>query len=154
MGSYVEQIFSYNDRIYLTGRVRYDGNSAFGKSFKGVAYPGVGLPWLLSEESFFPRPSWLSSFRYRATYGASGVQPTTTAAARFFTSNTATIAGVDAPGVQLNALGNSKLRPEYSGEFETGFDASFFDARTTFEFTYYNKKTKDAIISRPIGLSV
>jgi TonB-linked SusC/RagA family outer membrane protein len=154
MGSYIEQVFSYKDRVYLTGRVRYDGNSAFGKSFKGVAYPGVGLSWLMSDESFFPQASWLSSFRFRATYGASGVQPNTTAAARFFSSTTATVGGVDQPGVQLGSLGNPKLKPEYSGEFETGFDASFFDSRTTLEFTYYNKKTKDAIISRPLALSV
>ena len=154
MGSYAEQVFAWNDRVYLTGRMRYDGNSSFGKSFKGVFYPGVGLSWLISDESFFPHYNWLSSFRLRSTYGASGVQPNTTAAARFFSSTTATISGVDQPGVQLGALGNPKLRPEYSGEFETGFDASLFNSRTTFEFTYYNKKTKDAIISRPIALSI
>jgi len=154
LGTYGEQVFSLRERLYLTGRVRYDGNSSFGKSFKGVFYPGVGLSWLLSDESFFPHANWLNSFRARATYGASGVQPSTTAAARFFSSTTATIAGADQPGVQLGALGNAKLRPEYSGEFETGFDATMFSSRTTFEFTYYNKKTRDAIISRPIALSI
>jgi hypothetical protein len=29
-----------------------------------------------------------------------------------------------------------------------------FSSRTTFEFTYYNKKTKDAIIARPIAQSI
>jgi TonB-linked SusC/RagA family outer membrane protein len=154
MGSYAEQVFSLNDRLFLTGRVRYDGNSSFGKSFKGVLYPGVGLSWLASDESFFPKASWLNSFRLRATYGASGVQPSTTAAARFYSSTTATVSGVDQPGVQLGALGNANLKPEYSGEFETGFDATFFNSKTTFEFTYYNKKTKDAIISRPIAPSI
>ncbi|HEY9228641.1 MAG TPA: SusC/RagA family TonB-linked outer membrane protein [Gemmatimonadaceae bacterium] len=155
MGSYAEQVFSYRDRLYLTGRVRYDGNSSFGKSFKGVMYPGVGLSWLASDESFFPRLSWMNSFRLRATYGASGVQPTTTAAARYLESVIGTVAqGNDQPGVQLGALGNPNLRPEYSGEFETGFDASFLDSRSTFEFTYYNKKTKDAIIERRIAPSI
>ena len=63
-------------------------------------------------------------------------------------------AGVDQPGVQLGALGNANLKPEYSGEFETGFDATLFNSRTTFEFTYYNKKTKDAIIARPLAPSI
>jgi len=155
MGSYAEQVFSLRDRMFLTGRVRYDGNSSFGKSFKGVFYPGIGLSWLLSDESYFPHASWLNSFRYRATYGASGVQPSTTAAARFLSSVTAAVSsGVDQPGVQLGALGNPNLKPEYSGEFETGFDATLFNSRTTFEFTYYNKKTKDAIISRPLAPSI
>jgi hypothetical protein len=109
----------------------------------------------LSDESFFPHANWLNSFRFRATYGASGVQPSTTAAARFLSSVTAAVSsGVDQPGVQLGALGNPNLKPEYSGEFETGFDMSLFSSRTTFEFTYYNKKTKDAIISRPLAPSI
>jgi hypothetical protein len=58
LGTYGEQVFSFRDRLFLTGRVRYDGNSSFGKSFKGVFYPGVGLSWLVSDENFFPHASW------------------------------------------------------------------------------------------------
>jgi TonB-linked SusC/RagA family outer membrane protein len=154
LGSYAEQIFSYADRVYLTGGVRYDGNSSFGKSFKGVFYPKVGLSWLISDERFFPKASWLSSVRLRGTYGASGVQPSTTAAARYFSSTTATISGTDQPGVRIGALGNPNLRPEYSGEFETGFDVSLLESRASLELTYFNKKTRDAIIARPIAPSI
>jgi TonB-linked SusC/RagA family outer membrane protein len=154
LGSYAEQIFAYNDRVFLTGGLRYDGNSSFGKSFKGVFYPKLGLSWLLSDESYFPHMDWLNSLRLRGTYGASGVQPSTTAAARFYSSTTATIGSADQPGVHLGALGNANLKPEYSGEFESGFDATIFGNRTTLELTYYNKKTKDAIIARPIAPSV
>jgi hypothetical protein len=56
--------------------------------------------------------------------------------------------------VQLGSLGNPKLKPEYSGEFETGFDMSLFNSKTTAEFTYYNKKTKDALIARPLAPSL
>ncbi len=154
LGTYGEQVFSYADRVFLTGGLRYDGNSAFGKSFKGVFYPKVGLSWLMSEEGFFPQYSWLNSFRVRGTYGASGVQPGTIDAVRYYSSVTGTINGVDNPGVQLGALGNTKLKPEYSSEFETGFDASLFSSKTTMEFTYYNKKTKDALIARPLAPSL
>src|SRR5206468_3320727 len=54
LGSYAEQIFGYRDRLYLTGGLRYDGNSSFGKSFKGVFYPKIGASWLMSDENFFP----------------------------------------------------------------------------------------------------
>jgi len=154
LGTYAEQIFAFKDRFFLTGGMRYDGNSSFGKAFKGVFYPKIGGSWLVSDESFFPRASWMNSLRVRATYGASGVQPTTTAAARYYTSTTAAISGVDQPGVHIGALGNQNLKPEYSGEFETGFDVAMFSNRTNFELTYYNKKTKDAIISRPIAPSI
>jgi outer membrane receptor protein involved in Fe transport len=97
---------------------------------------------------------WLNSLRLRGTYGASGVQPSTTAAARYFSSTTATIGGTDQPGVRLGSLGNSNLKPEYSGEFEAGFDATLFSNRTNVELTFYNKRTKDAIIARPIAPSI
>ena len=154
LGEYVEEVLSYADRVFLTGGLRYDGNSAFGKSFKGVLYPKVGASWLMSDESFFPKSDWMSSFRLRATYGTSGVQPGTTDAVRYFSATTGTINGVDAPGVQLGSLGNQNLKPEYSGEFETGFDATIFGGKTTAEFTYYNKKTKDALIARPLAPSL
>jgi TonB-linked SusC/RagA family outer membrane protein len=156
MGFYGEQVVGYADRVFLTGGLRYDGNSSFGKAFKSVFYPKAGLSWLASEESFFPQLSWLSSFRLRATYGASGVQPGPTDAARYFTALTTTpISGTtDLPGVTLSALGNRNLKPEYSAEFETGFDATLFNNRTTFEFTYYNKTTKDALIERPVAPSI
>jgi outer membrane receptor protein involved in Fe transport len=153
-GTYMEEVLAWQDRLFLTGSFRYDGNSSFGRSFKGVLYPHVGVSYLVSDESFFPKTDWLNSFRVRATYGASGVQPSTTAATRFFTSTTATFNGVDQPGVTLSSLGNQNLKPEYSGEFETGFDASLFNSKSTIEFTYYNKKTKDALISRPLAPSL
>jgi TonB-linked SusC/RagA family outer membrane protein len=154
LGEYAEQVLSYADRVFLTGGLRYDGNSSFGESFSGVFYPKVGMSWLMSEESFFPRYDWLNSFRLRATYGTSGVQPGTIDAVRYYSSTTGTINGVDNPGVQLGSLGNPKLKPEYSGEFETGFDMSLFNSKTTAEFTYYNKKTKDALIARPLAPSL
>jgi TonB-linked SusC/RagA family outer membrane protein len=153
-GQYIEQVLSYADRVFITGGLRYDGNSSFGRSFKGVLYPKIGASWLMSDESFFPKTDLVSSFRLRATYGTSGVQPGTTDAIRYFSATTGTINGVDAPGVQLGSLGNANLKPEYSGEFETGFDVSLFSSKTTAEFTYYNKKTKDALINRPLAPSL
>lgn len=154
LGDYIEEVISYADRIFLNGGIRYDGNSSFGKSFKGVAYPHVGVSYLISDEGFFPKTDWVNSLRIRSAYGASGVQPSTTAASRYFSSTSATINGTDVPGVVLGALGNAHLKPEYSGEIEMGVDATVLKNKSTIEFTYYNKKTKDAIISRPIAPSI
>ena len=153
-GNYAEEVLSFSDKFFLTGGLRYDGNSSFGRSFKGVYYPKIGASYLISDESFFPKTTYLSSFRLRATYGASGVQPGTTAATRFLSPNVVTVGGVDIPGVALSSVGNPNLKPEYSGEFEGGFDATTFGGHTTVEYTYYNKKTKDALISAPLAPSL
>jgi TonB-linked SusC/RagA family outer membrane protein len=154
LGTYGEEVLSYADRIFLTGGLRYDGNSAFGKSFKGVFYPKVGLSWLLSQEGFFPKWDALNTFRVRGTFGTSGVQPGNTSATRYFSSTAVTYNGSDLPGVRLGSVGNANLKPEYSTEFETGFDATLFQSKTSIEFTYYRKKTKDALIQRPLAPSL
>jgi TonB-linked SusC/RagA family outer membrane protein len=154
LGSYGEEVISWRDRMYLTGGVRYDGNSAFGSGFKGVYYPKVGLSYLVSDESWFPKVPALNSFRLRGTYGSSGVQPGTTDALRFYTGAPGNNNGVEVGGVTLAALGNTNLKPEYSGEFEGGFDATMFQNKTSIELTYYNKKTKDALIQAPTAPSI
>jgi TonB-linked SusC/RagA family outer membrane protein len=154
LGAYGEEVVSYKDRIYLTGGLRYDGNSAFGTGFSGVYYPKIGGSWLISDESFFPSIPAINSFRLRATYGSSGVQPGALNSLRYYQTANANIAGVEQSGVTLSALGNANLKPEYSGEFEGGFDLSAFSNRTSAELTYYNKKTKDALISAPLAPSV
>ena len=154
VGLYAEEVVSYAQRLFLTGGLRYDANSAFGDDFSGVYYPKVGASWLLSDESFFPHISALNSFRVRATYGASGVQPGAISALQYYSPIGANILGVEQSAVTLGALGNTELRPEYSGEFETGFDLTGFSNRTSIELTYYNKRTKDALIAAPLAPSL
>jgi hypothetical protein len=118
------------------------------------------VSWLVSDESFFPHPDVLNSFRLRAAYGASAVSPGTTAALQTFAARTAAIAadpgslaGSDTPGLIANALGNPNLKPERSSEFEGGFESDLFGRRLHLDVTYYDKKTRDGIISQPIASS-
>jgi TonB-linked SusC/RagA family outer membrane protein len=154
IGNYVEEVLSYADQLYLTGAVRYDGNSAFGKNFKGVFYPKLGASWLVSQTGWFPQSNTLSSLRLRLTYGTSGVQPDGNDATRYYTSTTGTVLGADLPGVSLQAVGNAALKPEFSAEYEGGFDATLFNNHSTLELTYFNHHTSDAIISRPLAPSL
>src|SRR5206468_4020010 len=97
VGAFVEQQFGYKDRLFVNGGLRADDNSAFGKDFKTVYYPKLSVSYVISEEPFFPKLSWISSVRLRAAIGASGVQPGTTDAARFFLPQTASVSAVDIP---------------------------------------------------------
>ena len=148
LGFYLEHILGWRDRLFLTTALRQDYNSAFGAEARGATYPKASLSWVISEENFFPKSAPLSSLRLRAAYGASGNQPGSTAALRFYQSVTASIAGVDAPGLNISAIGNDSLKPERSSELELGFDADLFDNRAHLEFTYYAKKTRDALVNR------
>lgn len=150
LGYFLEQQLHYKDRLFLTGAVRSDRNSAFGSQFKRVYYPKVAASYVISDESFFPRGIF-SSLRLRSAFGSSGRQPGGTDAIPFFTPATVSYDNVDSPGLVVTALGNSNLKPERSQEFEAGFDASFANGTVNFELTYYNKSSKDALISRTIA---
>lgn len=155
LGTYIEAALSWNERLFLTGAVRADDNSAFGDQFDVVLYPKFSASWVASEESFFPKWNWLQTFRVRATYGASGQQPGTTDALRFYSGVGTTLTGqVEAPGVSLGALGNADLKPEYSYELEGGFDANMFNGKANLELSYYRKQTRDAIIDRQVAPSL
>jgi TonB-linked SusC/RagA family outer membrane protein len=153
IGFFVEEAASINDRLFLSAAVRTDQNSAFGTNFQRVYYPKASLAWVLSDEPFFPKFGFMNELRIRSAYGASGVQPGPNDALRFFGTSLQSIRATDASGLQLSALGNAELKPERSGEWETGFDTKLLDSRVNLEVTYYNKRTEDALIDAIIAPS-
>ena len=154
LGAFFEEHLAFRDRLFVTAGVRSDRNSAFGANFKTVFYPKVALSWVASDESFFPKFSWLNQLRLRTAYGASGVQPGTTDAMPYYSSSTIVNESGDHPAVVFSALGNSNLKPERSTELEMGVDGTFWNSRLSTEFTYYNKSSKDALISRGLPPSL
>src|SRR5436853_300236 len=154
LGAFVEQEFGYKGRLFVTAGLRTDKNSAFGRNFSAVYYPKLGVSWVISDEPFFPRWSWLSSARLRGAFGASGVQPGTTDALRYFQPQTANVDGTDAAAIVFSAVGNPDLKPERAREFELGGEVNLLQNRVTVELTYYNKRTQDALIARTVAPSV
>lgn len=152
LGFYVQEVIGLNDRLFLTGAVRVDNNSAFGSDLDFVTYPKASLSWVLSEEpSLQDRlPDFLNTFKLRLAYGQSGSQPQALSALRTF----APVTGPGGtPAVTPSTLGNPELGPERGEEIEAGFDASLLDERLALEFTYYHTRTKDGILLRPIAPS-
>ena len=82
------------------------------------------------------------------------MQPGTIDAVQFFSASTARLESGDAPAVVFSTLGNRNLKPERSTELELGVDGTFWDNRVTTEITYYNKTSKDALISRVLPPSL
>ncbi len=149
VGTYLQQQFSWQDRIFATVAVRADDHSAFGAEFDLVTYPKVSASWVLSEESFWPTDI-VNTFKARAAYGESGQQPATFAAIRTYTPITGE---GDVPAGSPQAPGNPELGPERGREIEVGFDAALFDDRIGVEFTYYDQLTSDVIIERSVAPS-
>jgi TonB-dependent SusC/RagA subfamily outer membrane receptor len=146
-GSYVEQTFGMAERLFLTGALRADGGSAFGRQFHTAIYPKASASWIAIEQ----RAGWLNSVRVRAAYGASGVQPASTASLPLVAVAPAFVDGVAATGARLSAIGNPDLKPERQTEIETGADLELVSSRLRIEATYYDRLSRDALINRPLA---
>jgi outer membrane receptor protein involved in Fe transport len=157
LGIYLQEVVAWRDRLFLTLAGRSDQNSAFGSNFQHVVYPKAGLSYLISDESFFPRYNWLDEMRLRLSYGVSGVQPGRTQGLVLFSPGSVLIdsrnstTGTDVPSLVASNPGNANLKPERSGEFETGFESKLFHGRANVDYTFYRKTTRDALIQVPIA---
>jgi TonB-dependent starch-binding outer membrane protein SusC len=138
---------AWRDRVFLTGSVRSDKNSAFGANFDRVLYPSVSASWVASEEEFFPKVPALSQLRLRAAIGSAGQNPGYLAAEQYYRPTTSIIQGADVPSFTIGGAGNSTLKPEKSTERELGFDLTLLGDRIGLEYTHYNKLTKDALVN-------
>jgi len=160
LGYYAQEQMGVNDRLFITVAARQDQNSAFGSNFQSIVYPKLSVSWIMSDESFFPKWNWMNSFRLRSAYGANGVQPRPLDGLQTFVSATTSLAkagatsATDTPGLIANNPGNANLKPETSSEFEGGFETDLFGRRVHFDYTFYDKRTTNALISVPIASSV
>ena len=146
LGTYAEEQVGLDDRLFLTGALRVDDNSAFGSASRSAYYPKVSGSWVAIESK---EAGWLNSLRLRAAFGATGQSPRPLDALTYSVPVTAGVFGQPAvPGVTLGGLGDPKLKPEHSREIEAGFDAGFLGNRVNLELTLYDKKTKDALVNR------
>jgi TonB-linked SusC/RagA family outer membrane protein len=154
VGGLIEQQFNMKDRLFLTGAVRVDDNSAFGTDFNTVVFPKAGLSYIISDEEYFPKIGFLNLLRIRAAYGTSGRQPNAADALTFLAPTASAVAGTSTPAVTFGGLGLAGLKPERSSEIELGLDAQLFSDRLNLEVTYFSQKTNDALIGRILAPSL
>lgn len=151
LGGYLEETVGLNDRLFLTGALRADGASTFGRNYNAVVYPKAGASWLVSDEPFLPRVPGINELRLRYAYGASGQQPQPAWALPRYALTQGFLN--DAPGtvMSLTSGGNPDVRPERVREHEFGFDAAGLGNRMRLGLTWYRRRTTDQIVTTPLA---
>ncbi|MGI9181661.1 MAG: TonB-dependent receptor domain-containing protein, partial [Longimicrobiaceae bacterium] len=148
LGFFVQEQIGWRNRLFGTVAVRVDDNSAFGQEFSVVVYPKASLSYVISDEPFFNFRG-VESLRLRTAWGRAGNAPAPFSADRTFAAAVTTVGDVSVNQLQAASYGNPNLKAETGEELELGFDASLFAGRLGLEFTYYNQRTKDALVSVP-----
>jgi TonB-linked SusC/RagA family outer membrane protein len=143
----------WRDRVFLQVGARRDQESSFGADSEAFYSPKVGMSWVISDEDFFLNTfgdNVVNALRLRGAFGVSGRSPSSGARSTYNPTTNQINATDVAIGVLPGATGNPDLRAEKGEELELGFEAGLFQDRFGLEVTYFNKKTKDQILSLPL----
>ena len=166
-GSYVEQgLLSYIARVNyafdskydLTASVTTDGNSALATGNKYTTYPSVGLGWVLSNEEFIKKYSFIDNLKLRAGYGITSTTNTITPYSTLgqLSSSTYQYGGSsagNAQGVRFTNLTNPTLTWQRTHETNIALDFGIFKNRITGSIEVYNQKTTGIILQNILPIT-
>lgn len=161
-GSFLQQSFSYKDKLYVNGALRLDGASTFGEDERNQLYAKASLSYVISEEDFWENTfgDVINTFKLRGSWGQAGNLTALSAFQRFTTLTPFSINGspslVPAGNGNINSSpeqGDLNIAPERQEEIEFGFDAGFLNNRLGIEFTYYKQDVTDLLLPRELAPS-
>lgn len=161
--------YSYNDRYLVSGTIRYDGSSRFGKNNRFGTFPAFSVGWRLSEEAFIKEnTSLFSDLKLRLGWGQTGNQEiSNTAIYNIYvpdygmgdptwgavngTSYDITGEGKQElpSGFKLTQRANDDLKWETTTQTNVGLDFGLWDQSLYGSAEYYMKKTKDILVLPP-----
>lgn len=132
------------DTWFVTASGRYEGSSRFGAANKWGLFPSVGGGVDLNK---FLNLGFIDALKVRASYGITGNQPGESylSLLRLGPQGNFFYNGSFVPGYAPVSNANADLKWEKKGEFDAGFDYSFFKSRLSGSFDYYTRTTRDLI---------
>jgi TonB-dependent SusC/RagA subfamily outer membrane receptor len=149
LGFYGQQEVAWQDRLFLTGAVRYDASSTFAPSERWQLFPKFSAAYVVVDN----RAGSFNNLRLRSALGWAGSQPgIVNAYSQFITYRQSPFAG--RPGFANDSVyGNPELKNERAREWEVGADAGFINGRVAVEATYYDRLVSDLLFFRPLPSS-
>lgn len=145
--------YGFKDRYYFDASWRTDGSSRFYRDHRWGNFWSVGASWRISQEPFMQSlSSWLGNLTLKASYGVQGNDNLGTYYAWQGLYNYTWANGSEA-GAFASKLENKDVTWEKNGNLNVGIEASLFKSRLTFTLEYYNRHTRDMLLSSPLPIS-
>jgi TonB-linked SusC/RagA family outer membrane protein len=154
------------DKYIITGTVRRDGSSKFGNDHKYGVFPSGAVAWKISNEAFMKDIIWISDLKLRGGYGEVGneraillFQYEALYAGNYGANVNGTVNGVvqDNLGYPFNKIyqngvaqtqpANPDLKWETDVMSNIGIDASFLHGALTFTADWFDRKSKDFLLT-------
>ncbi len=137
---YAQQDFlAFDEKLFLSAGIRGDRSSAFGDPTAWQMYQKYQGSYRLV--NLIPM---VDELKVRAAVGESGNRPSY-ADRDLLLGATGQIAGINGFG-PAGAQGNPAIKPERMREVEFGFDAKVAGGRVGLEYTYFDRKVRDALL--------
>jgi TonB-linked SusC/RagA family outer membrane protein len=149
--------YAYDERYLLSGTVRRDASSRFGRQNNAGIFPAVSGGWRISREAFMQTTSdWLSDLKLRVSWGVNGNDQINNEATytKYLVSLPRASYNINgdgstlAPGAYKTISANPALRWEETEQINFGIDAAFLQNRLNLSLDYFNKNTRDMLVQR------
>ena len=155
LGAFAQGVFSYKDYLYATVGGRNSWSSNLEKENRSIFYPSAALSFLpTSAIEGLKNNKNINYLKLRAGYSTSAnfgspyqTRPILAIGTNTFVDRASNIYNQNSIS---NRLPNPNLRPELLQEIEVGFEGKFINNRVNVDFTYYNRNSKDQILSRDL----
>ena len=152
-GTYVQQNFKFRNNFFVTGAVRRDGSSVFGRTQRNQTYSKASASYVISSTEFFNSlkiKNVVDLLKVRVAYGESGNLTGIGAYSRFNTYSSNSFLSRSALN-SSSILANENVKPERQSEIEYGLDLGMFNNRVNVTLNVYNKKVTDLLINRQLA---
>ncbi len=156
MSYFAQAGYNYKSRYILSGSVRRDGSSRFGKANRYAVFPAVSAAWNVSGESFFDNIDIISHLKLRASWGQQGNQEI---GIYPYSSLVETgiieypFGGQISTGTEIVETGNENIKWETTTQTDFGMDMSLWDDRLSIIADYFIKRTDDILVRVPLPQS-
>ncbi|KAA2239056.1 SusC/RagA family TonB-linked outer membrane protein [Chitinophaga agrisoli] len=126
------------ERYLLTGTLRSDGSTKFGKNNRHGLFPSFAAAWNISNEDFFSK-GFVNNLKIRGGWGRTGNQefPSGASQAGWAFQNNGAISQ------QSNA--NPDLKWQSDKQYNIGLDFGLMDGRISGSVDYFHKTTSDLL---------
>jgi TonB-linked SusC/RagA family outer membrane protein len=140
--------YSYKGKYLFTAAFNREASSRFGSNNRWGNFPSASVGWRLSQESFFPKFSWLDDFKLRGSYGITGNNNigNYTSQANINPSNYV-LGNAVVPGATVGSFPNTNLGWEQSKQLDIGFDLSILNGKVNLTGEYYRKLTTNMLLN-------
>lgn len=134
--------YNYDNKYFGSLSYRRDASSRFHPDHRWGNFWSLGGAWIISKEKWFNAP-WVDELKFKASYGEQGND---NIGSYLYTDTYSIVPSGGGAGVKPSSTkGNETITWEKNGNFNTGFEFSFFRGRLAGSIEYFYRRTSDML---------